>query len=288
MNRQEVYRQIINGCDEALRDAFIRRMEASVNIAEGKLASGGKVFDAVREEEVINGISSGLPYHLALKAQSLWKTLMRLSRSEQYSYFVENSEDLQLQHEKNIVKTLPQGPIACALSDYNIIRSIYGENVDSFFSMDDVIKAVIEERCAQMCVAADDYYNSDWLFNAIFDKELFVNKIQKNQEGGYLFNVSKHIVDDAANSIVSFALSVQSDKPGSLAQLLGVFSDHKINLEYLRYKTNTIDDDFKNRLTYVFADVTGKLSDPSMRSAILQLEQELPFFRVLGVREFSE
>ena len=43
MDEIELFRQIVASCDEALKDVFLRRMEASVRIARAKLSRGESV-----------------------------------------------------------------------------------------------------------------------------------------------------------------------------------------------------------------------------------------------------
>ena len=44
MDQIELFRQIVASCDEALKDVFLRRMEASVRIAQSKFQEGVPVY----------------------------------------------------------------------------------------------------------------------------------------------------------------------------------------------------------------------------------------------------
>jgi len=63
-----------------------------------------------------------------------------------------------------------------------------------------------------------------------------------------------------------------------------VLVDCHANVEYLRLKTQNIDRDEQQQVNIVFLEVTGKLLSTDIRSALFQLQSELPFFRVLGYR----
>ena len=54
MDQIELFRQIVASCDEALKDVFLRRMEASVRIAQSKFQEGVPVYSARREEQLLD------------------------------------------------------------------------------------------------------------------------------------------------------------------------------------------------------------------------------------------
>ena len=94
MDQIELFRQIVASCDEALKDVFLRRMEASVRIAQSKFQEGVPVYSARREEQLLSSISMGLSPELQMKARMLWKSLLRMSRNRQYRVFLELDEAL--------------------------------------------------------------------------------------------------------------------------------------------------------------------------------------------------
>ena len=74
------------------------------------------------------------------------------------------------------------------------------------------------------------------------------------------------------------------DQQGDLAQTLSSLAEAKLNLEYFRVKTQDIDYDDQQKINIVFAEFSGSLTAIHTRTAFLQLERELPFFRVIGYR----
>ena len=70
---------------------------------------------------------------------------------------------------------------------------------------------------------------------------------------------------------------------GSLAQAISVLSDNCLNIEYLRLKKHPTESDPDGLL--IFLDFYGSLSDVATRASIMQMQSELPFFRLFGYRE---
>lgn len=288
MNQRELYRHIIDGCDEALRDAFLRRMEMALKVAESKLESGSGIFDPQREEEVVSNVSSDLPPEIGLKAQSLWRTLMRMSRSRQYNYFVTHDRSIRLAHEADILPAPVEGPVLCAQNDAQIAASTLGMEVTPCSSPVEALEGLENGQCSWAAVVMDEFYDSDWLFGMIFDRKIYLNSVVLAEGGKHVFLLSQNLYDLPENDMVSIAFSARIDQHGSLAQILEIFADLKINLEYLRFKTQNIDDDTKQKRVIIFANYAAKLSSDAMRSAMLQLEKEAPFFRVMGYRKWVD
>ena len=96
MDELQLIRQIIDGCDEALRDSFLRRMDASLSEAKKRLVTNTPIYDPADAQRVIDHVSYGLSPELAAKATVLWSSLLRMSRGRQYKYFVENARDIGL------------------------------------------------------------------------------------------------------------------------------------------------------------------------------------------------
>ena len=60
MNKLDVARQIINEVDKKMADLFCERMKAAEMVAEYKKEKGLPVYDAVREEAIIQNNSQKL------------------------------------------------------------------------------------------------------------------------------------------------------------------------------------------------------------------------------------
>ena len=110
MDQIELFRQIVASCDEALKDVFLRRMEASVRIAQSKFQEGVPVYSANREEQLLSSISMGLSPELQMKARMLWKSLLRMRRNRQYRVFLELDEAEQ---QKMLQENPAYGNIVC-------------------------------------------------------------------------------------------------------------------------------------------------------------------------------
>ena len=126
MDEIELFRQIVASCDEALKDVFLRRMEASVRIARAKLSRGESVYSASDEQQLLRSMSSGLSLERQSKARSLWKALLRMSRNRQYRVFLELDESLRLNHEHDMTTQLPQGPCVCTADLVEDVETLFG------------------------------------------------------------------------------------------------------------------------------------------------------------------
>ncbi|MBO4872458.1 MAG: chorismate synthase [Lachnospiraceae bacterium] len=79
----ETLRLAIDEADQALLPAFLKRMEAAEAIAAYKKERGLPVFDAAREEALLERIKARTPKEMQPYAQALYETLLRLSRERQ-------------------------------------------------------------------------------------------------------------------------------------------------------------------------------------------------------------
>ena len=288
MNQYELYRNIIDGCDEALRDVFLRRMEMSLKVAERKLESGGAIYDPEREAAIVAHISDGLPPELALKAQSLWRSLLRMSRGRQYHFFVTHDKSLKLSYEPDIRHEAPDGPVLCSESDAPLISSTLGLEAQPCSSVAKVLEGLENGTAPWAALALEDFYDSDWLYSMIYQRLIYVNSVTRAMGGKHIFLLSRQLYDLPENDMITIAFAMPSHVSGILAQSLEVFADLKINLEYLRFKTQNINDDNKNQRSVIFADLNGQLLSVPVRAALMQLESEALSCRVIGYRRRLE
>ena len=84
MDALDELRDRISGLDERILRLFEERMEAAASVAETKALSRAPVFDGDRERKVVERGRGLLPEALGASAESLLRTLMRLSRERQY------------------------------------------------------------------------------------------------------------------------------------------------------------------------------------------------------------
>lgn len=89
--------------------------------------------------------------------------------------------------------------------------------------------------------------------------------------------VSKHLIvkPDHDRIAIVFACSHRS---GSLASVLGIFGDYGVNLTEIHSRP-----DGKHSWEYLFyVDFTGNLKDERIRALFYQLNEELPFVKIIG------
>ena len=186
MDEIELFRQIVASCDEALKDVFLRRMEASVRIARAKLSRGESVYSASDEQQLLRSMSSGLSLELQSKARSLWKALLRMSRNRQYRVFLELDESLRLNHEHDMTTQLPQGPCVCTADLVEDVETLLGAQAVTAPTVDQALEDVAQGRQSWCAVSLRGVYKTDWLYDHLDAKKLYLNRILPAADGEWL------------------------------------------------------------------------------------------------------
>lgn len=285
MREQDILNQIIDSCDDALRDVFLRRMEIAVKLTDAS-NGGSDIYDPAREATVLHHVTAGLSPELGARANSLWRSLLRMSRGRQYRYVVANDPDLVLPHEKDMRELVPRdGIVLCPGSMAREVSAALGMEVSPCHSLSAAIDALLLDKGDFAALIVDSYYDTDWLYSLIYQQPIYINSFIPLPDGKMLALFSKYLYSDVTTSIVSVAFAIRMEQYGDLSQTLAVFAEAKLNVEYFRVKTENIDYDDSQQINIVFAELSGSLSSLDSRAAFLQLQQELPFFRVIGYRE---
>lgn len=284
MKEQDILNQIIDSCDDALRDVFLRRMEIAVKLTD--LDDGGdSIFDYDREQEVLRHVTSGLSPELTIRANSLWRSLMRMSRGKQYRHLIVHRPELKLAHEKDLVRdSVHDGVVLCPSSMARMISSALGMEVKPCHSLPAAVDALLQDEGDFAALIVNSFYDTEWLYSMIYDKPIYINSFIPLPDGHMLALFSKSLYADESNSIVSVAFAIRMNQHGDLSQTLAVLAEAKLNVEYFRVKTENIDYDDQQQINIVFAELSGSLTAVDTRAAFLQLQHELPFFRVIGYR----
>lgn len=88
-SRLQQLRQEIESIDRELLSLFSRRMAVAREVANFKASNGSPVFDPLREEEVVSKALRRVEPVDAIRAETLLRSLMRLSRGAQYDKLLE-------------------------------------------------------------------------------------------------------------------------------------------------------------------------------------------------------
>ena len=285
MKESEILRQILDSCDEALLDVFLRRMEVSVREAQAYMQTpDGALYDPEQEQHVLEHVTGGLSPELTVRARSLWSSLLRMSRGRQYRYLIAHDRALTLRHERDILSEMPDGIVLCPMMMGREVSSALDREVLPCHSVAAMLEGLLAGKADFAAVLVNSYYETEWLYSMIYDQPVYINALVPAAEGQMVALLSKKLIDAPENGIVSVAFAMRTNQPGDLAQTLSIFSEANMNLEFLRVKTQNIDQDDEQQINIVFAELRGKLTAADTRTALLQLEQERPFFRVIGYR----
>jgi len=285
MNEKVILRQIIDQCDDSLRDVFLRRMDIAVKLTKLE-DDGAAIFDEERIDEVLRHVTYGLSPELIIRANSLWTSLMRMTRGRQYRHVITHRPDLKLDHEHDLVESegIADGLVVCPTEMARTVASALGLEVSPCHSIAATLEAVIEGKGDYGALIVNSFYDTDWLYTLIYRQPIYINAFIPRPDGRMLALFSKKLFSDSSNSIISVAFAIRMDRQGDLSQTLATLAEAQMNLEYFRVKTQDIDNDDQQKINIVFAEFTGSMTSVRTRTAFLQLQRELPFFRVIGYR----
>lgn len=282
MQEIEIFRQIIASCDDTLREVFLRRMEASLSIARSKLSRGEEVYTSAREQQVLDNATSGLSPELTMKATSLWKALLRMSRNRQYRLFLELNENLRLSHEGAITADIPLNTCCCVTQVAPAVERAFGITPTVADTAECALDMVRDGKFDFCAVALDGIYKTNWLFSILQEKNLYLNQILTDESNNLVGIISPFLENGADREQIISAVFYMSSESGSLAEALAVLADNKLNMEFIHMEKSDTADDMHQFL--IFIDFDGNMQSLDTRAAIYQLESELPYFKIVGAR----
>ncbi len=107
--------------------------------------------------------------------------------------------------------------------------------------------------------------------------KILENNINSKQNYTRFGAISKYLIADESHNRISIVFTVPHEI-GMLDKALALFSYYNINLSYI-YSRPDLDSPWK----YLFyLDFEGNILDKKVRTILYQLEQELPFLKILG------
>lgn len=278
MNQIDLLRHIIQNCDEALKDAFEKRMNVGASLAQSKLDLGVDIYNAPSELRYIQNTVSQFPPELLLKANSLWSSMTRMNRSQQYRYVLKSGADT-LEHESHLASHLPEGAIVTTETDAIDVSMTLGEEVKACHSIHSALDQVLSGEAARAVIACDSIYDADSLYLSIYNTDLFINAVCRSRYGKLLFDLSKSLIQAPDANIMTLAFAVNRTY-GSLVQALSMLAEAKLNIEHMRLRRSVNGAEHPDDL--VFIDLSGDFNSLEARTALYQMEKELYFFRLLG------
>lgn len=285
MNEFDLYRRVVDDCDEALREAFVKRMNIADKIAEFKLKNNQNITTSQIDEKHIQRIIYDVPVDLRPMAISLWRSLARMNRGRQYSYFNRNANHISLRYDSYISESLDIEIIACNEEVADIVRKLFDKEVCILNDQMSIIESIENGNCHFGIVKTNGFYDTSWVYSAILNKNIYINRFEILEDGSMLMLLGDKLLVDGDKSIITAAFSIIMNQAGDIAQKVSVFSEAGLNIEYLAVKTQDIDVDDKLNMNIVFVELSGaSLVDSNVRSAFLQLENECEIFKVIGFR----
>jgi chorismate mutase/prephenate dehydratase len=143
------YRQAIESIDQEMLGLFARRLQISHGIAALKACSGTPVLDSVREDELVALATSQIGRADVLRAESLLRGMMRLSRSVQYEDLLTSGVDFPLGDQ--LEQAARSIPAVCRIACQGTVGS-YSELACRrlFPNVTQVKTATFAEACAQV------------------------------------------------------------------------------------------------------------------------------------------
>lgn len=84
----------IDKIDDEIIKLFVKRMALTHNVAEYKINNNIEVFQATRETEILDNIKSKVPNELCGSAETLFTTIMDISKSRQFNDFFSSKSNI--------------------------------------------------------------------------------------------------------------------------------------------------------------------------------------------------
>lgn len=112
----------------------------------------------------------------------------------------------------------------------------------------------------------------------LFGLEILMEGTNHNKENATKFvAVSKHLIVKPEHDRIAIVFACPH-RSGSLASVLGIFGDYGVNLTEIHSRP-----DGKHSWEYLFyVDFTGNLKDDRIRALFYQLNEELPYVKIIG------
>ena len=288
MNQLKLLTHIISTCDEALAETFQKRMSIAAMMAESKRDLGEEVFDEAAETAYVRSVAAQFPPELLLKANSLWSSITRMHRGQQYRWTLKNNEDHKLPHELALTAEPFSGTVVCPADQAEDVARVMGLEVVPCASIDEAIEMVVRgeaERAAFSCGHSHDIAD---IYLRFYNRDLYLNRsfrpYETDNDRRY-FVLSKKLTRDENCNRMSLAFAVKRSY-GSLTQTLSTLAEAKLNIEGMRLRRSIKDDGHPDDL--IFIDLSGSFDSIDTRAALYQMELEMYYFRVLGFWHHDE
>ena len=155
MKNLEEIRSEINAIDDELLRLFVRRMEASSEVAEAKRESGVPIFDPKRERDILSKVAQTVGPELENEARLVFTNLFSISRARQRAELAGKSE-FMISLEKVLAEKPTMFPSSASVACPGVEGSYSQQAVSSivkfptifyFKSFEDVFNAVEKGMC---------------------------------------------------------------------------------------------------------------------------------------------
>lgn len=281
MSKIDVLRRIIDECDATLKEAFLRRLDTTNQIAQVKLDDGTPIFDPNREKFVISNVTAGVDVESERYLSTLWKTIMRMSRSKQYDTFIAKNNLTGISYVKNAISEMPVGDFCfgSAIPSLNTAQYPFLAAPIPVQSDDEVYKSLVNNETTYGIIKIKHVNDTEKLYDKLVENHLYVNHMIPLESGQALVIISKNIILDCQNNVTTICFHFPN-KHGKLSQCLSIIADRHINIAFLRLSF-----DESSNTNIVCVDLEANLLDTNLLSAIMQLSDETPFFEIIGTRK---
>ncbi len=279
MNELDLLKQIITGCDEALKEGFTRRMNVAPNLAKSKLELGIPLYIKQDEDAYIASATAHFTPDLILKAISLWKSLTRMSRNQQYRYLLKNHADVMPAHERQLTSPLTDRAWVATEEICEQTALHLGRAVSSVKTAREAVDMLLSSAADAAILDFETIGRSDDAMSLIYAKDIYIDSIFTDSQNRRLGVLSRTLHRAQDDNIMTLAFAVTAEY-GSLVQALDMLADAKLSIENMYFRRAVKDSGDPDNL--VFINLSGDFDSIEVRTALFQMETELVFFRVMG------
>ena len=288
MNQLKLLTHIISTCDDALAETFQKRMSIAAMMAETRHDLNEEIFDEAAETAYVRSVAAQFPPELLLKANSLWSTITRMHRGQQYRWTLKHNEDHKLPHELAMTSAAAEGIVVCPADQMEDVSSTMGLELTPCASIDEALDMVECGEAAYAAFSISHTHDLSDVYLRFYKRDLYLNRSYRpyvTDSDRRYFVLSKKLTRTADCNRMSLAFAVKRSY-GSLTQTLSTLAEAKLNIENMRLRRSIPGDGHPDDL--IFIDLSGNFDSIDTRAALYQMELEMYYFRVLGFWRHEE
>ncbi|MBR4874959.1 MAG: chorismate mutase, partial [Clostridia bacterium] len=175
MNQLKLLTHIISTCDDALAETFQKRMDIAAMMAETRRDLNEEIFDEAAETAYVRSVAAQFPPELLLKANSLWSTITRMHRGQQYRWTLKHNTEHKLPHELAVTDTEAEGIVVCPAHQVEDVAATLNLQVTPCASVDEALDMVERGEAAHAAFSISNTHDLSDVYLRFYKRDLYLN-----------------------------------------------------------------------------------------------------------------